>query len=73
MRLKSQPQRMRSRNRIPESGFITLLVLGLTSQISEIVHKENIKKTESANSNFPIGLIMWIFVVIFFLIGILIF
>ncbi len=43
------------------------------SQISEIVHKENIKKTESANSNFPIGLIMWIFVVIFFLIGILIF
>jgi len=35
--------------------------------------KHNILKRESTNSDTPIGLIMWIFVVIFFLIGILIF
>ena len=45
----------------------------IDSLVSEIVHKENIKKTESTNSDPPIGLIMCIFIAICFLIGILIF
>lgn len=36
-------------------------------------YKQNITKRESTNSNPPIGLIMWILILISFLIGILIF